>query len=154
MSDHHLYQHVGTYIVVDNYLDEIKECSDMFPSKIKEVVEEGRIKAVHWISFSDQIVEFCPCADKCDGTTFVLILSKRQNLWSDCGRLAKFREGVHRFEEVVPMVPIPIRQLRFIVNKHRLFVFEPPHPFKIFVPAGSLDPNHIYAWQIHPHSEY
>ena len=81
MSDHHSYQRRGTYVVVDNYLDEIKECSDMFPSKIKEVVEEEQIKAVHWISFSDQIVEFCPCADRCDGTTFVIILSKRHRIY-------------------------------------------------------------------------
>jgi hypothetical protein len=61
MSDHYSYQCEVVYLVVDNYLDEIKECSHMSPSNIKDIVKEGQIKTVPWIPLSDQITEFCPC---------------------------------------------------------------------------------------------
>ena len=62
--------------MVDDYLDEIKQCSHMSPSKIKDVVEEGRIKAVHSILVSDHIVEFCPCKKEADRWDIVVVLNR------------------------------------------------------------------------------
>ena len=60
----------------DDYLDEIKECSHMSPSKIKDVAEEARIKAVPWIQFCDQIIEFCPCEQEADRCNTVVVLNR------------------------------------------------------------------------------
>ena len=63
------------------------------------------------------------------------------------------RIEVYGVEEVVPKVTINIRQLRFVENKHRFLVFNPPFlNSKIISPATPrlyvvmwrpLDPNYM-----------